>query len=52
MNSPNAQAYNHTNATTIRIWMTWKEKGHDFDNCGIRITGLGVTVENIWLIEV
>jgi hypothetical protein len=52
MNSPNAQAYNHTNATIIRIWMTWKERGRDFENYGIRITWLGVMVEKIWRKEV
>jgi hypothetical protein len=38
MNSPNAQAYNQTNATIIRIGIAWRERGYDFENFGTRIT--------------
>jgi hypothetical protein len=52
MNSPNAQAYNHTNGTIIWIGIAWREKGCDPENFGGRITWFEVTVEKIWRIEV
>jgi hypothetical protein len=29
-----------------------KERGSDYENFGIRITGFGVVVEKIWIFEV
>jgi hypothetical protein len=52
MSSPNAQAYNHTNATIIRIVIVWREGGCDSKNFGTRITWFRVTVEKIWRKEV
>jgi hypothetical protein len=37
-NSPNAQAYNHTNATIIRIGIAQREREHDSQNFSTRIT--------------
>jgi hypothetical protein len=36
--SSNAQAYNHTNATIIRIKIPLRERGCDYENFGARIT--------------
>jgi hypothetical protein len=52
MNSPNAQAYNHTNVTTISIWIDWRARGYDSKNFGTRITWFGVMIEKIWMKEV
>jgi hypothetical protein len=52
MNSLNAQADNHTNATIIRIWIALRERGCDSENFSIRITWFSVTVEKIWRFEV
>jgi hypothetical protein len=52
MNSPNTQAYNHTNATTISRGIDWRESGYDFENFGTRITWFRVMVEKIWMKEV
>jgi hypothetical protein len=38
MNSPNAQAYNHINATIIRIRIALRGGGCDPNNFGTRIT--------------
>jgi hypothetical protein len=37
INSPNAQAYNHTNAAIIRIGIARRERGRDSENFGTRI---------------
>jgi hypothetical protein len=37
-NSPNTQAYNDTNATIIRIGIAQREREHDSENFGTRIT--------------
>jgi hypothetical protein len=52
MNSPNAQAYNKTNATIISIGITWRERGCDSEKFGTRITWFRVTVEKISMIKV
>jgi hypothetical protein len=51
-NSPNAQAYNETDATIIRIGIAWRERGCDSKNFSTRITYFRVTVEKIWKKEV
>jgi hypothetical protein len=52
MNSPNAQAYNHTNATIIILGIVWRKRECDSKNLGTRITWFRVTVEKIWRKEV
>jgi hypothetical protein len=50
--SCNAQAYNHINATIMRIGIAWRERGCDSENFGTRIIWFRVTIEKIWRKEV